>query len=80
MLHRLVKKHALRFDQEGKRYLYRAAVRQSDCIRRASRSFVDRVFSGEAAPALVHLVKTAKLTEAEVAELRSLLDRKESKP
>ena len=79
MLHRLVKKKALAFEQDGKRYLYSATVRQSDCVRQASRSFVERVFGGSAAPALMHLVKNSKLTDAEVAELRRLLDHKEGK-
>lgn len=77
MLHRLVKKKVLAFDRDGKRYLYRAVVRRADCVRRESRSFLDRVFGGAAAPALMHLVKTSKLTDAEVAELRRLLDDKE---
>jgi BlaI family penicillinase repressor len=78
MLHRLVEKKALAFDRNGKRYLYRAVVRRGDCVRRESRSFLDRVFGGAAAPALMHLVKTSKLTDTELAELRSLLDDKES--
>ncbi|MCA9260674.1 MAG: BlaI/MecI/CopY family transcriptional regulator [Planctomycetales bacterium] len=77
MLHRLVKKQALAFDRDGKRYLYRSIVRRSDCVRRESRSFLHRVFGGEAAPALMHLVKTSQLTDAEVSELRRLLDDKE---
>ncbi|TWT30171.1 Penicillinase repressor [Posidoniimonas corsicana] len=76
MLHRLVKKQALTFERDGKRYLYRAAARRGDCVRRASRSFLDRVFGGSAAPALMHLVKNSKLTDDEVAELRRLLDKK----
>lgn len=79
MLHRLVNKNALTFDRDGKRYLYRAIVRRSDCVRRESRSFIDRVFGGAAAPALMHLVKAANLSEDELAELRHILDRKEGK-
>ena len=79
MLHRLVKKGALAFDRDGKRYLYRAIVRRSDCIRQESRSFVDRVFGGAMAPALMHLVRNSKLTDDELTELRRLLDRKEDK-
>ena len=79
MLHRLVKKQILTFDQNGKRYLYRATVRRSDCVRQASRSFLDRVFGGSAAPALMHLVKTCRLNDQELAELRRLLDHKEGK-
>ena len=36
--------------------------------------FVDRVFSGSAQPLLLHLVKHEKLTAAERAELRRLID------
>jgi BlaI family penicillinase repressor len=79
MLHRLVKKKVLAFDVDGKRYLYRACLRRSDCVRQASRSFLDRVFGGSAAPALMHFVKTSKLSVEEVAELRGLLDQKETK-
>lgn len=79
MLHRLVKKRALKAESIGKKYRYRAAVRRGDCIRRASRSFLDRVFGGDAAPALLHIAKNARLTDGEVAQLRALLDKKESK-
>ncbi len=77
MLHRLVKKGALTHKADGKRYLYRAKVRRGDCVRKASRSFLDRVFGGQAAPALLHLVKTAQLSAEEVAEIRALLDEKD---
>ncbi len=77
MLHRLVKKGALSHHQDGKRYQYRASVRRCDCVRRASRSFIDRVFQGETAPALLHLVKGAKLSSDEVDQLRALLDNKD---
>ena len=76
MLHRLVKKGALTTEQIGKKYRYTAAVRQSACVRKASRSFVDRVFGGDAAPALLHLVKHATLREDDLIELRQLLETK----
>jgi BlaI family penicillinase repressor len=77
MLHRLIKKKALDYQPEGNRYLYRAAVRRADCIRRAARSFLDRVFDGETAPLLAHFVRTAKFTPEELAELKKLLNEKE---
>ena len=77
MLHRLVKKGVLAHKADGKRYLYHAKVRRGNCVRKASRSFLDRVFGGQAAPALLHLVKTARLSEDEVAEIRALLDEKD---
>ena len=77
MLHRLVKKGVLAFEKDGKRYLYRANLRRSDCVRQASRSFLDRVFGGHAAPAVLQLVKAARLSPKEVEELRRLLNDKE---
>lgn len=77
MLHRLVKKGALQFTAEGNRYLYRAAVRRTDCVKRAASSFLDRVFAGEAAPLLAHFVRTAKFTPEEIKQLRNLLDQQE---
>lgn len=77
MLHRLVKKGALSHEADGKRYQYRAQVRRSDCVRRESKSFLARVFGGEAAPALLHLVKNSKLSADEVDQLRALLDEKD---
>ncbi|MCA9160459.1 MAG: BlaI/MecI/CopY family transcriptional regulator [Planctomycetales bacterium] len=79
MLHRLVKKGALSTEQIGKKYRYTAAVRRSACVRKASRSFLERVFGGDAAPALLHLAKTAKLSADDLAQLRALLDSKTSK-
>ena len=79
MLHRLVKKGVLSFEKDGKRYLYRAKLRRSDCVRQASRSFLNRVFGSHAAPAVLQLVKAARLSPKEVEELRRLLDIKEGK-
>lgn len=76
MLHRLVRKGALAAEQVGKKYLYKPAVRHDVCVRQASRSFLDRVFGGEATPALLHLVKTTKLSAKDAADIRAMLDQK----
>lgn len=76
MLHRLVRKGALATEQIGKKYLYSPAIGRDVCVRQASRSFLDRVFGGDATPALIHFVTTALLTDKDVAEIRALLDNK----
>ncbi len=78
-LHRLVKKGALSFEQDGNRYLYRAAVSKSTTIKHASRSFVSSVFGGETGPLLMHFVKSSKLTPDQIQELRDLLEEKDAK-
>jgi BlaI family penicillinase repressor len=77
LLSRLVAKGALGYEIEGKRYLYYPLVAREECVREASRSFLDRVFGGSVRPALLHFVREADLSPEEVAELERLLDREE---
>lgn len=79
LLGRLVKKGALKYKEEGNRYLYRPAIARETYIAEESKTFVDRVFGGEATPMLVHFVETMTLSPEEIRELRSLLDRKGKK-
>lgn len=75
MLHRLVKKNVLTYQPQGNRYVYSSRARRSDCVRQASRSFLQRVFAGESAPLLAHFLRSSKLTPDEIVELRQLLDK-----
>jgi BlaI family transcriptional regulator, penicillinase repressor len=77
MLHRLVKKKVLAYEPQGNRYVYRARARRSDCVRQASRSFLERVFGGESAPLLAHFLRSSRLSPDEVAQLRQILDQQE---
>src|SRR5512141_1962165 len=76
LLGRLVKKGALKYRQEGNRFLYRPAFLREQYVAEESKSFLDRVFSGDAAPALIHFVENVDLSEEDLRELRDLLDRK----
>lgn len=78
-LHRLVKKGALTYQQDGNRYLYRSAITKATTIKHASRSFVSSVFAGETGPLLTHFVKSSKLSADEIQELRELLKEKDVK-
>ena len=77
LLDRLVKKGALRFEVEGKRYLYWPCVTMQACVRKESQSFLERVFGGEPASMLIHLVKTTKLSQDQIQELKRILSDKE---
>ncbi|MBN1670243.1 MAG: BlaI/MecI/CopY family transcriptional regulator [Kiritimatiellae bacterium] len=74
MLNRLVKKGALRFRAEGKRYIYRPNIAKADCVTQEAQGFLDRVFGGSAAPMLVHFVKNAELSAEEIGELQRILE------
>lgn len=73
-LSRLVSKHALGFSKEGRAYLYRPLVQERDCIDAASESFLARVFGGSLTPMLAHFVEHKKLSDAEIRELRRVLE------
>jgi BlaI family penicillinase repressor len=76
LLNRLVKKQALGFDKEGRAYHYRPLVRETDCVKAVSDSFLDRVFGGSLTPMLTHFVERKKMSAEEIRELKRLLDRK----
>jgi len=51
-------------------------VRREDCVRRASQSFAERVFGGEAAPMLLHLVSSRPALAGRLSQkLKRLLKR-----
>jgi BlaI family transcriptional regulator, penicillinase repressor len=79
LLNRLVKKGALGFETEGKRYLYLPRVSRDDCVRRAGRSFLSRVFGGQTPAMLAHFVSETPLTPDEIRELREILDRRDGR-
>jgi len=77
LLDRLVKKGALTYASDGKRFLYRPGVTLEACVRRESRSFLDRVFGGEPAAMLINLVKETDLSADDIKELKRILQEKE---
>jgi BlaI family penicillinase repressor len=79
MLHRLVRKKVLTHESQGNRYVYRSRARRCDCVKQASRSFLERVFGGNSAPLLAHFLRNSKLSADEVARLRQLLNDQEGR-
>jgi BlaI family penicillinase repressor len=79
LLNRLVKKRALGFKKQGRAYLYEPRVAEKDCVAAESESFLARVFGGSLHPMLAHFVETKKLSAAEIAKLKRLLQPAEEK-
>jgi len=76
LLNRLVKKQALGFQPEGRTYLYVPLVSEKDCVQAASDSFLERVFGGSLRPLLLHFAERKKLSSADLAELKRVLEEK----
>ncbi|MFS0736680.1 BlaI/MecI/CopY family transcriptional regulator [Sphingomonas sp. 1P06PA] len=73
MLGRLLAKGALAHEEDGRRYLYRPAVRREDYVTQESRKLVDRLFGGRAAPLVAHLAGQNRLSAKDIADLEALL-------
>ncbi|HZR19168.1 MAG TPA: BlaI/MecI/CopY family transcriptional regulator [Verrucomicrobiae bacterium] len=76
-LNRLVKKHALGFELDGRAYVYHPLIEESACAEAASLSFLERVFGGSLKPMVAHFVARKRLSPKEIRELKDLLEGKE---
>jgi BlaI family penicillinase repressor len=74
LLNRLVKKGAVRFEKQGRAYHYSPAVKETDCVKIVTESFLQRVFNGALTPMLAHFVENRKLSAVEIRELKQLLE------
>lgn len=75
LMDRLIRKKAIGPHPDGGRpSLYRALVSREDCVRRESRSFMERVFGGDSDPMLVHFVENTRLSAETIARLRKILN------
>ena len=75
LLNRLVKKGALAYAIEGRRFIYRPKVSRDAVVKAESRSFLSRVFDGAVTPALLHFLKLGNLTRNDIEELKKTLER-----
>lgn len=74
LLHRLVKKGALRFQSLGNRYQYSPRVSRLACVKQESRSFLERVFGGREVELLEFFVEQSNLSPRQIRQLKQLLD------
>ena len=73
MLSRLLAKGVLSHEEDGRRYLYRPAVRREDYVAEESGRLLDRMFGGRVTPLVAHLAERDRLTPADIEEIEKLL-------
>ena len=76
LVDRLVKKGAVKFEKDGRRYMYHPAVSENDCIATERRSFVRRVYGGTVKPMLAAFLEDAELSARDISELKRILEQK----
>jgi predicted transcriptional regulator len=74
MMNILETKGYLKKDRQARAYRYRPARAERIVISSMVREFVNHVFDGAPRPLLLHLVKDARLSDAERDELLRLID------
>lgn len=75
MLDRMVDKGAVTAQREGNVYEYTPRLRRQSAIGRVVDDMFDRVLEGSLSPLVSRLIESRKLSAADVAELRAMLDR-----
>ncbi len=74
LLNRLLKKGAIAAEKDGRRFLYSAILPREAWLARESESLVQRLFGGRIAPLVAHFGSQRKLSQADIRELRKLID------
>jgi BlaI family penicillinase repressor len=76
LLNRLVKKNVLGFENHGREYHYFSRLGEEECVQAHTQSFVKRVFDGAAGAMLVSFLKNQQLSARDIAELKTILEKK----
>jgi len=73
MLSRLTAKGAIAYREEGRRYLYSAAVARDSYVGKESRRFVDQLFGGRLSPLVARLAEEGALSKEDIAAIEAIL-------
>lgn len=73
MLRKMEARGLVTHREEGRSFLYRAAVAADDVNRSAGEHFVERLFEGSLADAVSHLLTSREVSRAELDQLEKLI-------
>ena len=76
VMQKLEKAGWLKHRSDGRTYIYLPRHSRSDAERSALRQFTERAFGGDPLVLFQHLLDDERTTEAELAELRKMLERR----
>ncbi|MHC4424797.1 MAG: BlaI/MecI/CopY family transcriptional regulator [Planctomycetota bacterium] len=78
LINRLVQKKAVGFEKKGRQYDYFPLVKETECVREETETFLKRFHGGSVEPMLADFVKAKKLSPQKIARLRRILDEAEA--
>ena len=74
LLNRLLNKDAIDAVRDGRRYLYSPVLAREPWVAQQSEGLLERLFGGRIAPLVAHFSARGRLSEADIAQLRKLLE------
>lgn len=75
LLRRLEEKGYLRHTNRGKAYVFFAAVKREDVVKRTVLDFLDRLFAGDPRPLMQFLAEDGRIDAGDIERLRKLIDK-----
>ena len=76
LIDRLVNKGAVKYEKDGRRYLYYPVVGRDECVTTERKSFIKRVYGGITKPMLAAFLEDAELSAEDISELKEILEQK----
>lgn len=73
LINRLLNKGAISAEREGRRYLYRPLMAESDWVTGESSGLLERLFGGRIAPLVAHFSQEGKLSREDIRDLKKLI-------
>ncbi|WP_448212730.1 BlaI/MecI/CopY family transcriptional regulator [Colwellia sp. MEBiC06753] len=74
LLNRLVKKQAIGFEKQQRKYLYFPLIAQESYQEQASQSLIQRLFSGRISPLVAGFAKHNQLKKDDIESLKQLIE------
>jgi len=73
LLNRLIKKEAIGYEKEQRRYLYYPLIAQENYQQQVSQSLIQRLFSGKISPLVAGFAKHNQLQKEDIESLKQLI-------
>lgn len=73
LLNRLVKKQAISFEKQQRRYLYSPLLERDTYTQHESTSLIERLFSGRVSPLIAGFAKQKALNKDDISQLKEII-------
>jgi predicted transcriptional regulator len=73
MLRKMEERGLVRHREEGRAFIYRAAVKMDEVNQGVTQHFLQRLFAGSVASAVGHLLQSREVSRAELEQLEKLI-------